>query len=51
MNEVDRQKANTFSTLGAVIIKRRNAETKRAYVVMDFEQFRDLLWLLERGQQ
>lgn len=43
MGEVDAQKANARAQIGVAVIKRRQKPVSRSYVVMDLEQFVELL--------
>ena len=43
MDEVRVQKKNAGAQVGAAVVKRRNHQTGRAYVVMEFDDFLDLI--------
>ena len=43
MDEVRVQKKNAGAQVGAAVIKRRNHSAARAYVVMEFDDFLDLI--------
>lgn len=43
MNELAREKANAGVSFGALVIKRRNHDTGRAYVVIELEDFAALM--------
>ena len=43
MDEVRVQKKNAGAQVGAAVVKRRNHQAGRAYVVMEFDDFLDLI--------
>ena len=43
MTEVEVEKSNAHAQVGAAVIKRRSHGVQRAYVVMEFSEFLDLI--------